>query len=132
VNLSFFPNGLIDLAVLLFPASTKSGNNTITDYILVLNIWYNADQVQIIIGLKDMRHRYNRLFTSPLRYLHASCPNHKGDWYFTGNYPTPGGNKVANRSFINYMQGKNVAYLDTSLRWRALRQKQSPGNLGCT
>jgi amidophosphoribosyltransferase len=40
--------------------------------------------------------------------LHASCPNHTGDWYFTGNYPTPGGNKVANRSFINYMQGKNV------------------------
>jgi amidophosphoribosyltransferase len=40
--------------------------------------------------------------------LHASCPNHKGDWYFTGDYPTPGGNKVANRSFINYMQGKNI------------------------
>ncbi len=40
--------------------------------------------------------------------LHASCPNHKGDWYFTGDYPTPGGNRVANRSFINYMQGKNV------------------------
>jgi amidophosphoribosyltransferase len=40
--------------------------------------------------------------------LHTSCPNHCGDWYFTGNYPTPGGNKVANRSFINYMQGKNV------------------------
>ncbi len=38
--------------------------------------------------------------------LHASCPNHKGDWYFTGNYPTPGGNKVANRSFINFMEGK--------------------------
>ena len=40
--------------------------------------------------------------------LHFSCPNHTGDWYFTGDYPTPGGNKVANRSFINYMQGKNV------------------------
>lgn len=40
--------------------------------------------------------------------LHASCPNHTGDWYFTGDYPTPGGNKVANQSFINYMQGKNV------------------------
>ncbi|MFI5163948.1 MAG: amidophosphoribosyltransferase [Bacteroidia bacterium] len=40
--------------------------------------------------------------------LHASCPNHTGDWYFTGDYPTPGGNKVSNRSFINYMQGKNV------------------------
>lgn len=40
--------------------------------------------------------------------LHLSCPNHLGDWYFTGNYPTPGGNKVANRAFINYMEGKNV------------------------
>lgn len=39
--------------------------------------------------------------------LHASCPNHTGDWYFTGNYPTPGGNKVANRSFINFMEGIN-------------------------
>lgn len=40
--------------------------------------------------------------------LHIACPNHKGDWYFTGNYPTKGGNKVANTAFINYMEGKNV------------------------
>jgi amidophosphoribosyltransferase len=40
--------------------------------------------------------------------LHEACPNHKGDWYFTGNYPTPGGNRVSNRSFINFMEGKNV------------------------
>ncbi|HEY8404200.1 MAG TPA: amidophosphoribosyltransferase [Flavobacteriales bacterium] len=39
--------------------------------------------------------------------LHDACPNHKGDWYFTGKYPTPGGNKVVNRAFINYMAGKN-------------------------
>ncbi len=39
--------------------------------------------------------------------LHLSCPNHLGDWYFTGKYPTPGGVKVLNQSFINYMQGKN-------------------------
>ncbi|MFO7998993.1 MAG: amidophosphoribosyltransferase, partial [Bacteroidales bacterium] len=39
--------------------------------------------------------------------LHAACPGHTGDWYFTGNYPTPGGNKVANRSFINYIEGRN-------------------------
>jgi len=38
--------------------------------------------------------------------LHASCPDHRGDWYFTGNYPTPGGNKVSNRAFIQYMEGK--------------------------
>ena len=40
--------------------------------------------------------------------LHEACPEHTGDWYFTGNYPTPGGNKVANQSFINYVEGKNV------------------------
>lgn len=39
--------------------------------------------------------------------LHIACPNDKGDWYFTGDYPTPGGNKVVNKSFINYIEGKN-------------------------
>ena len=38
--------------------------------------------------------------------LHDSCPNNRGDWYFSGNYPTPGGNKVVNKAFINYMEGK--------------------------
>ncbi len=38
--------------------------------------------------------------------LHEACPGNKGDWYFTGNYPTPGGNKVANRAFMNYMENK--------------------------
>ena len=40
--------------------------------------------------------------------LHEAIPNHKGDWYFTGDYPTPGGNKVVNRAFINYIEGRNV------------------------
>jgi amidophosphoribosyltransferase len=40
--------------------------------------------------------------------LHEACPNDNGDWYFTGNYPTPGGNKVVNQSFINFYEGKNV------------------------
>lgn len=40
--------------------------------------------------------------------LHSAIPNHKGDWYFTGNYPTPGGNRVVNKSFVNYMEGENV------------------------
>jgi amidophosphoribosyltransferase len=37
--------------------------------------------------------------------LHAACPNHRGDWYFSGNYPTPGGNRVVNRAFVNYIEG---------------------------
>ena len=43
--------------------------------------------------------------------LHAACPNDTGDWYFTGNYPTPGGNKVVNTAFINYIEGKGKSDL---------------------
>lgn len=39
--------------------------------------------------------------------LHQACPNHTGDWYFTGKYPTPGGNKVVNQAFINYYEGNS-------------------------
>ena len=47
--------------------------------------------------------------------LHEACPNNKGDWYFTGNYPTPGGNRVCNKAFMNFMEGKNVrGYESTS------------------
>ncbi len=49
-----------------------------------------------------------RLVYQSIEGLHAACPGHRGDWYFTGDYPTPGGNRVVNRAFINYMEGKNV------------------------
>ena len=42
-----------------------------------------------------------------LEGLHEAIPGHKGDWYFSGNYPTPGGNRVVNKSFIYYVEGKN-------------------------
>ena len=40
--------------------------------------------------------------------LHLACPTNTGDWYFTGNYPTRGGNRVVNKAFLNFMDGKNV------------------------
>ncbi len=40
--------------------------------------------------------------------LHKACPNHTGDWYFSGNYPTPGGNRLVNKAFINYYEGKDM------------------------
>jgi amidophosphoribosyltransferase len=39
--------------------------------------------------------------------LHEACPSNLGDWYFTGNYPTPGGNRVVNKAFMNYVEGRN-------------------------
>jgi amidophosphoribosyltransferase len=43
--------------------------------------------------------------------LHQACPTNTGDWYFTGNYPTPGGNRVVNKAFLNYMEGKKYPRL---------------------
>jgi amidophosphoribosyltransferase len=42
-----------------------------------------------------------------LEGLHEACPGNLGDWYFSGDYPTPGGNKVVNKAFIYYMEGRN-------------------------
>jgi amidophosphoribosyltransferase len=40
--------------------------------------------------------------------LHDACPHNSGDWYFSGRYPTPGGNRVANRAFMNYVENKDA------------------------
>lgn len=48
-----------------------------------------------------------KIIYQSIENLHKAIPHHRGDWYFTGDYPTPGGNKVVNRSFINYIEGRN-------------------------
>ena len=53
----------------------------------------------------DMKTPVKILFQT-IEDLHKACPENKGDWYFTGNYPTPGGSKVVNRAFINFFEGK--------------------------
>jgi len=56
-----------------------------------------------ILRPADLKAEFEVIYQS-LSGLHAACPNHLGDWYFSGNYPTPGGNRVVNRSFINFME----------------------------
>ena len=56
---------------------------------------------------EDMHAEVEIVFQS-VANLHKACPNDSGDWYFTGNYPTPGGNKVVNTAFINYIEGRNA------------------------
>ena len=53
----------------------------------------------------DLRAEFDMLFQS-VDNLHEACPNDAGDWYFTGDYPTPGGNQVANRAYVYYIEGK--------------------------
>lgn len=64
-----------------------------------------AEEIKNIITPGDIKASVDLLYQS-VENLHMACPNHKGDWYFTGNYPTPGGTKVALRSFIYAYEGR--------------------------
>jgi len=66
-----------------------------------------SDKIAELITPKGLTLPVQVIFQT-IESLHLSCPTNTGDWYFTGNYPTPGGNRVVNKAFINYMEGKNV------------------------
>ncbi len=72
---------------------------------------FTTDQVSVkiseIVTPKNMTSEVEIVYQT-VENLHKACPGHLGDWYFTGNYPTPGGNKVVNKSFMNYMEGLTV------------------------
>jgi amidophosphoribosyltransferase len=65
-----------------------------------------SDKISQLVTPPDCRAEVQVVFQT-IEDLHEAIPNHTGDWYFTGDYPTPGGNKVVNRSFINYIEGRN-------------------------
>jgi len=82
----------------------------IINYVKLIYKPFTPDQIsdKIIKLLKpnDIKADVHIIYNS-IENLHKACPENKGDWYFTGNYPTPGGNMVVNNSFINYIEGKN-------------------------
>jgi len=65
-----------------------------------------SDRIAQIITPKEIKCEVQVIYQT-LDNLHIACPDHTGDWYFSGDYPTPGGNKVVNRAFVNWMEGKN-------------------------
>jgi amidophosphoribosyltransferase len=70
-----------------------------------------SSKIAQIITPKEIQAKVEVIYQT-LEGLHEACPNHLGDWYFSGNYPTPGGNKVVNKAFMNWMEGKNArAYM---------------------
>jgi len=65
-----------------------------------------SEKIALMLKEKEVKADILIIFQT-IEDLHDACPENKGDWYFTGNYPTPGGNKVVNKSFINYIEGRN-------------------------
>ena len=64
------------------------------------------DRISQLLTPKGMNAEVKIVFQS-IEGLHAACSNHQGDWYFTGDFPTPGGHKVVNRAFVYYVEGRN-------------------------
>ena len=83
----------------------------IINYVKEIYKHFSADEISKKISqmLKtpDVNAEVEIIYQS-IENLHKACPNDLGDWYFTGNYPTPGGNKVVNTSFINFIEGRNI------------------------
>lgn len=65
-----------------------------------------SDKIAQMLSSEDIKAEVKIIFQS-VENLHIACPKNLGDWYFTGNYPTPGGNRVVNRAFMNFYEGKD-------------------------
>ncbi|MBW8051425.1 MAG: amidophosphoribosyltransferase [Cytophagales bacterium] len=87
---------------------TQSAGQVVKNYVKEIYAPFSdeeiSDKIAQIIAAPDLKAEVKVLYQT-IENLHKACPDHLGDWYFTGNYPTPGGNLVANQAFINYMEG---------------------------
>jgi len=66
-----------------------------------------SDKIATMLTTSEIKSTIKIVYQT-IEDLHEAIPHHRGDWYFTGNYPTPGGNKVVNKAFINYIEGRNT------------------------
>lgn len=81
--------------------------NCVKDIYKPFSVEEISKKIAQMLTPEDMHAEVEIVFQT-VENLHKACPNDSGDWYFTGNYPTPGGNKVVNTAFINYMEGRNA------------------------
>ncbi len=89
---------------------TKSEDTDVINYVTQFYEPFSADEISQktgeLLSPKDINAEVQIIYQT-IENLHKACPKNLGDWYFTGNYPTPGGNRVVNRAFINFYEGKN-------------------------
>lgn len=91
-------------------AHEKSGTLHSGNFVKAIYKPFTADeistQIATMLRAEDVRAEVDIIYQS-LENLHEACPHNTGDWYFSGDYPTPGGNIVVNKAFMNYMEGKD-------------------------
>ena len=80
--------------------------NYVKDFYAPFTASQISDKIGALLSPTDMKAEVKIIYQT-IESLHKACPKNLGDWYFTGNYPTPGGNRVVNKAFINFFEGKN-------------------------
>jgi amidophosphoribosyltransferase len=80
--------------------------NFVKEIYALFNPQQISDKIAELLSDESINAEVKIIF-QPIENLHIACPKNLGDWYFTGNYPTPGGNRVVNRAFINFFEGNN-------------------------
>ena len=106
-----FQENIIDEVYEKAKAMNELPKDKITNVVKEIYKPFSAEQLSVKIAQllkpKSIKAEVEIIYQS-LEGLHLACPENLGDWYFSGNYPTAGGNKVVNKSFINFMEGRNV------------------------
>jgi amidophosphoribosyltransferase len=102
-----FLEELYEKALVEFEKPKEEQRNVVQDLYGLFTTEEISKKIAQLLRPKDLKAELEITYQS-IEGLHRACSNHTGDWYFTGNYPTPGGTRVSNKAFINYMEGKNI------------------------
>ena len=86
--------------------NTQESENFVKELYKPLSANQISTKIAELLSGNSLKSKLKIIYQS-IENLHVSCPSHLGDWYFSGDYPTPGGNKVVNRAFINFYEGKS-------------------------
>ncbi len=101
---------IIDNVYKLCKEQQNKAKEEIVNYVKLIYKPFTVEEISSkiaqIVKPQNISAKVELIFNS-IENLHEACPNNTGDWYFTGNYPTPGGNKVVNNAFINYIEKIN-------------------------
>ncbi|MDX1331955.1 MAG: amidophosphoribosyltransferase, partial [Robiginitalea sp.] len=91
-------------------AQTEMPDTEVVNYVKEFYAPFTASEISLkiaeLLSPPDIQAEVEIIYQT-IENLHKACPKNLGDWYFTGNYPTPGGNRVVNRAFMNFYEGKN-------------------------
>ena len=90
--------------------ATKKNNEKMVNHVQKIYDLFStkeiSNEIAHLLKPKDLQCELQIVFQT-IEDLHRSCPNHTGDWYFTGNYPTSGGGKFVNKAFLYYLEGRD-------------------------